>query len=77
MFDIKNEFNSLLPKIISTRVSQPLSYQVPLQHSDRWACTPSAFQQISMYSFSISTDEHALLQNLMTKYFVIIIHRYI
>jgi len=46
---------------INTRGSQPCSYHVPLQHSDRSACTPSAFQQRSMYPFSIFTDAHASL----------------
>jgi len=38
-------------------------------------CTPSAFQQISMYPFSISTDEHVPLKSRKTKYFIITIHR--
>jgi len=49
--------NVMPPSII--RGSQPFSCHVPLQHADRSACTPSAFQQISMYPFSISTDAHA------------------
>jgi len=32
--------------------SQPFSYHVPLQHSDKWACTPTAFQQVRMYCCS-------------------------
>jgi len=40
-------------------------------------CTPSTFQQINMYPFSISTDEYAHLEFVMTKYFIMIIHRYI
>ena len=47
---------------------QPFSYHVPLQHSDRWPCTPT---------YSISTDEHVPLKFLKTKYFIMIIHRYI
>jgi len=31
------------------RGSQPFSDHVPLQHSDRWVCTPSAFQHMNMY----------------------------
>jgi len=40
------------------------------------SCTPSAFRQMNMYPFSISTVEHVSLTFLMTKYFTII-HRYI
>jgi len=50
-------------------------------------CTPSAFRQMSMYPWSISTDkdvpfifltdEHEALKLIMTKYFVMIFHRYI
>ena len=47
--------------------SQSLSYHVPLQHSDRWACTPTEFQQISMYPFRISTDDYVPLRFLMTQ----------
>jgi len=36
-------------------------------------CTPSEFQQISMYPFSILTDEHVPLKFPMTKHFIIII----
>jgi len=32
---------------------------------------------MSMYLFSISTDQHVPLKLLMTKYFIIINHRYI
>ena len=57
-----------------SRGSQPFSCHVPLQHSDRWACTPTAFQQISMYPFRISTDEHVpinfLLQNILSWLFI-------
>jgi len=28
--------------------SQPFSDHVPLQHSDRWPCTPSAVRQMNM-----------------------------
>ena len=41
-----------------------------------WPCTPSAFWNISMYPFSISTDEYVPLKFLMTKYFIMINHRY-
>jgi len=34
---------------VYSRGSQPFSCHVPLQHSDRSACTPSAFQQMHMY----------------------------
>ena len=57
--------------------SQPFSDHVPLQRSDRWACIPSAFQKISMYPLSISTDEHVPLTFLMTGYFIMVNHRYI
>jgi len=50
-------------------------------------CTLSAFRQTSMYPFSISkdnmhpfsisTDERVPLKFLMTKYFIMINHRYI
>jgi len=39
-------------------------------------CTPSAIRQMSMYPFSILTDEHVPLKCHMTKYFVMTIHRY-
>ena len=39
------------------------SDHVPLQHSERWAWTPSAFQQTSMYPFSIATNKHVSLQH--------------
>jgi len=32
---------------------------------------------LTMYPFSIPTDEHVPLKFLMTKYFIMIIHRYI
>ena len=65
------------PLMIYTRGSQRFSYHVPLQHSDKWACTPTAFQQIRMYPFRILTDEHVPLKLFMTKYFLMIFHRYI
>jgi len=34
--------------------------------------TPTAFQQVSVYPFRISNDEHVPLKFLMTKYFMII-----
>jgi len=37
-------------------------------------CTPSAFQQISMYPLA---DEYVPLKIFMTKYVIMIIHRYI
>jgi len=37
--------------------------------------TPSAFQQLSMYPFKISTDEHVPLKFLITKYFIMIIQQ--
>jgi len=40
-------------------------------------CTPSAFQQISMYPFSILTDEHEPLKSRMQKYFIMIVHRFL
>jgi len=40
-------------------------------------CSPSAFQKISMYPFSDLTDEHLPLKFLMTKYFIMLVHRYI
>jgi len=50
-------------------------------------CTLSAFRQMSMYPYSISTDKDVPLQNLadehvplklfMTKYFLMIFHKYI
>jgi len=52
------------------RGSKPFSYHLPFQHSDKWACTPTAFQQIRMYPFKILTDEHIPLKLLMTKYFL-------
>ena len=39
-------------------------------------CTNLAFRQMSMYPFRISTDEHMPLKFLMTKYFIMIIHRF-
>jgi len=57
--------------------SQPFSYHVPLQHSDRWECTPSAFQQVSMYPFSLLTGVHVPLRYPMTIHFIMIIHWYI
>ena len=52
-----------------------------------WQCTPSAFRQMSIYHFSISKDKNVPLQHfdrwtctlkfLMTKYFIMINHRYI
>ena len=66
----------LTQMLLYTRGSQPFSYHVPLQHSDRWACTPTAFQQISTYPFSISTDAHVPLIFPMTIHFIMIIHRY-
>ena len=42
----------------ASKGSQPFSDNVPLQHSGRWACTPTVFQQIGMHPFRISTDEH-------------------
>jgi len=32
---------------------------------------------MGIYPFSISTDEHVLLKFLMTKYFIMINHRYV
>jgi len=40
-------------------------------------CTPSAFQQVSMYPFSILTDAHVPLKFPMGVHFIMIIHRYI
>jgi len=40
-------------------------------------CTHSAFQQMSMYPFNISTDEHVPLKSRMTKYFIMVHYRYI
>jgi len=31
------------------RGSEPFSDHVPLQRFNRWACTPSAFEQMRMY----------------------------
>jgi len=39
--------------------------------------TPSEFRQMSMYSYSISTDEHVPLKFFITQYFIMIIHRYV
>jgi len=41
-----------------------------------WPHTPLAFRQMSMYPFSISKDKHVALKFLMTKYFIMINHRY-
>jgi len=38
---------------------------------------PSAFQQISMYPFNMLIDENVPLKYRMTKYIIMIIHRYI
>jgi len=64
---------------VQDRGSQPFSYHVALQHSDKWACTPTPFHQISMqaYLFRILNDEYVPLKFLITKYFVVIIRRYI
>jgi len=37
-------------------------------------CTPSAFQQISMYPFSISIDAHVPIRFPITIHFIMIIH---
>ena len=68
------------PQTVDTlwnKVSQAFSYHVPLQHFDKWACTPTAFQQIRMYPFRILTDEHVPLKLHTTKYFLMIFHRHI
>ena len=40
-------------------------------------CTPSAMQQMSMHPFSISTDEYVTPKFFVTKYFIMIIQKYI
>jgi len=40
-------------------------------------CTPSAFQQVSMYPFRVLTDVHVPLRYPMTIHFIMIIHWYI
>jgi len=79
----RGKFAPLLPRqlrhwydILYCRGSQPFSGHVHLWHSDRWACTPSAFQKLSMYPFNISTDEHVPLKFVMTIYLIMLNHRY-
>jgi len=64
-------------RIFQCRGSQPFCDHVSLQHSERWACTPSAFQHISMYTFRMLTDENVPLRFPMTKYIIMFIHRHI
>jgi len=56
----------VVERTFGIRGSQPFSYHVPLQHSDRWACTPTTFQKVSICPFRISTDEDVPLKFLMT-----------
>jgi len=60
-------------KFLSTVLSEQgfptLCFPCTLKHSDTWACTPSEFRQMN--------NEHVPLKSRMTKYFIMVIHRYI